>query len=375
MASLARRNLFHDKVRLAVTLTGIVFALVLITVQLGLFIGFATTTSGVIDNSGADLWIASKDVRNFDVGSDFSERKLYQVLSTPGVEQAEKYIVRFTRWKRPDGGEESVEVVGFDPDTGAGGPWNLIAGSVKDVKAADSVIIDESYKTKLGVSHLGEVVEINNHRARIVGFTRGIRSFTTSPHVFTSFKNALNYAPRMNEDKTIYILVKSRGDVEIEELRRSLRERITDVDIYTTAEFSSKTRFYWMFTTGAGIAVLIAAIMGLVVGVVVVAQTIYATTVDHLREFGTLKAMGASNGYIYRVIIEQAVISAIIGYLLGITLSFGVVRMSKGSGAAIMLPWEMVIGMFGLTLLMCIGASIVSIKKVTQVDPAMVFKG
>jgi putative ABC transport system permease protein len=130
-----------------------------------------------------------------------------------------------------------------------------------------------------------------------------------------------------------------------------------------------------MFTTGAGVAVLLAAVLGLVVGFVVVAQTIYATTMDHLKEFGTLKAMGAPNRYVYKVILTQAAISAVLGYALGMVVSAFVVHASQKGGAAILLPWQMAIGMFFLTLLMCTGAALVSISKVTRLDPAMVFKG
>ena len=130
-----------------------------------------------------------------------------------------------------------------------------------------------------------------------------------------------------------------------------------------------------MFTTGAGVAVLLAAALGLVVGVVVVAQTIYATTMDHLKEYGTLKAMGATNGYLYRVIIQQAVASAVVGYVLAMGVSYFVVKGSQSGGAAIMVPPQMVVGMFVLTVVMCVGAALVSINKVTRLDPAMVFKG
>ena len=135
------------------------------------------------------------------------------------------------------------------------------------------------------------------------------------------------------------------------------------------------TQIYWMFTTGAGVAVLLAAMLGLVVGFVVVAQTIYATTVDHLKEFGTLKAMGAPNSYVYKVILTQAAISAVIGYGFGMIVSGFVVRASQAGGAAILMPWPMAVGMFFLTLLMCTSAALVSINKVTRLDPAMVFKG
>jgi putative ABC transport system permease protein len=374
MASLARRNLFHDKIRLAVTLTGVVFAVVLVAVQIGLFVGFVTATSNIIENSRADLWVASEGVGYFEVGQAFSEHKRYQVLATPGVAAAEKYAVRFARWKLPDGSEKGVEIVGFDLDAGLGGPWNVVEGDADDLRRPDTVIIDRLYRDKLGVKGLGQVVEINGRRARIVGFTEGIRTFTTSPAVFTSFKNGQSYAG-LAEDETVFLLVKAAPGADLQALERELEARVADVDVHTTEEFARKTASYWMFGTGAGVTVLIAAALGLIVGVVVVAQTIYAATVDHLREFGTLKAMGASNGYIYRVIVKQAVISALIGYGLGIVASYGMVYLSRDGGAAIILPWQVGAGLFALTLAMCVGAALVSINKVTRIDPAMVFKG
>jgi len=376
MALLARRNLFHDRIRFVVTLTGIVFALVLIVIQFGLFLGFTTTTSNNIDHSNADLWIVFHGVGYFDTGRMFSERKFYEVLAAPGVQQAEKYIQNFAYWKKPDGGVENVQVIGFHPGSGLGEPWNVVEGDVLDVKQEDGVLIDELYKAKLGVSQIGDRVEIGDHRARVVGFTRGIRSFTTSPFVYTSFKNSLDYTrPEAKEDQLAYILVKAAPGVSLEQLKKNLLSRISDVDIYTRDEFSARTRFYWMFTTGAGLAVLTAALMGLVVGIAVVAQTIYAATMDHIREYGTLKAMGATNSYLYRVLIEQAVWSAVLGYALAMVISHFIVQASESGGALILMPLSMKLGMFALAVLMCVTAALVSINKVTKLDPAMVFRG
>jgi putative ABC transport system permease protein len=374
MPPLAQRNLFHDKVRLTVTLTGIVFSVVLIVVQLGLFLGFTTATSNLIDHSGADLWITSANVPYVEQGVAFSERKLNQVRAVPGVADAQKIITHWTQWKRHDGGEDSVQIVGINVDDPLERPWNLVQGRVEDLKSPDAVIMDELYKQKLGVTRIGEVFEIGGHRARVVGFTRGIRSFTTSPYVFTSFKNAQNYT-NLREDQTYFILVRLAKGANLEQVRHAILAHVTDVQVLTSAEFSHMTTFYWMFTTGAGVAVLIAAVLGLVVGFVVVAQTIYATTMDHIREYGTLKAMGAPNSYVYRVIMKQAAISAVIGYVLGMIVSVFVVQGSQKGGAAILMPPSMATGMFFLTLLMCVGAALVSINKVTRIDPAMVFKG
>lgn len=376
MGLLARRNLFHDRVRFAVTLTGIVFALVLIIVQFGLFLGFTTTTSNNIDHSKADLWIVFHGVGYFDTGRSFSERKFYQVLETPGVAEAEKYMQNFVRWKRPDGREENIQIIGVRPGSSMGQPWSLVEGSVDALKQEDSVIIDDLYKEKLGVQKIGDRVEIGDHRARVVGFTHGIRSFTTSPFVYATFKQSLDYTnPVSTENSVAYILVKAAAGVKPEELQKSLRKRIADVDVYTTAEFSRRTQFYWMFTTGAGLAVLTAALMGLVVGVAVVAQTIYAATVDHIREYGTLKAMGATNSYLYRVLVEQAIWSALLGYALAMLVAHFIVSASEKGGALILMPFGMKVGMLVLAVVMCVIAALVSINKVTKLDPTMVFRG
>jgi putative ABC transport system permease protein len=370
---LAVRNLVHDRVRLVVTLVGIVFAVVLINVQLGLFIGFARTTSSLVDRAGADLWIMAPGTRDVDQSTAISERKLFQAIAVPGVSKAAKEIVEFAFFKKPDGGTESVLVVGFDPDVGLGGPWHVVEGDVRNLRFAGTVMIDELYREKLGITHLGQTVEIGGREAKIVGFTRGIRSFTQSPYVFASNSTALEYA-RIRPDQTKYVLVKLVDGANLEAMRASLKQHLADVEVLTAAEFSHLTQIYWMFTTGAGLALLIAAAMGLIVGVVVVSQTLYATTVDHLAEFGTLRAIGASNRYIYGVITRQAILSALAGYVLGLLVSLGIVAASHDAGPAILLPPDLAIGMLALTVAMCVAAAMISIKKVMRLDPGMVFR-
>jgi putative ABC transport system permease protein len=374
MSPLATRNLFHDKIRLVVTLTGIVFAVVLIVVELGLYVGFRARTSLLIDNSKADLWVTSPHVPFFEVSVPFNESNLYRVKATPGVAGAVKYVLRAMRLSRLDGVEHQVQVVGFDPSGGMGAPWNVVEGSVENLKTTDGVIIDESYKKQLGMYQIGDLAEINGHRARVVAFTRGVRSFAPAPYVFTSFEDALNYAG-LPESQTSFLLVKIVPGANVEMVRREILARLKEVDVLTTPEFSYRTQNYWTLATGAGLAILLAAALGMVVGFVVVAQTIYATTQDHLKEFGTLKAMGASNGYVYKVILKQATISALMGYALGIIISSVLVYIAKPAGAPVLMNSWIILGTFLLTLFMCIGAAVISINKVMRLDPAMVFKG
>ncbi|UZP67539.1 ABC transporter permease [Desulfovibrio mangrovi] len=374
ISTIAWQNLFHDKIRLSVTLIGIVFAVVLITVQVGLFLGFVDTISGVIRHSGADVWVASKGVKNFDIAMPMSEGKLYEVRSVSGVAKASPMIVHFALWKKKGGGQESIEVVGFDMTTGLGGPWNLIQGHTEMLDAADTVFLDHLYLERLGVERIGQEAEIEGKRARVVGLTSGIRSFTTSPYVFTAFKNAPKYTPVTPEQLT-YVLVKAEKGLSPETLRDRIRQQVPHVDVFTSAEFAKKTEHYWMFSTGAGVSLLLAALLGFIVGMVVVAQTLYATTLDHMAEFATLKAMGAPNSFIYKILILQAIISASLGYGCGMIICMYIVKLNTGGDAAILLPQDVALGMLGLTIIMCVTASFISIRKVTTIDPAIVFKG
>jgi putative ABC transport system permease protein len=343
-------------------------------VQIGLFLGFTTTTSNVIDNSHADLWVVRKGVSYIEVGAAVSEKNLYHARAVEGMAEAQKYIVAFGEWKRPDGGHENCELIGFDPESSMGGPWNLSEGDVRSLKLPDTVIVDRLYAKRLGITNVGQAVEIRNLRARVAGFTDGVRTFTTSPLVFTSYKNAKRYVG-LPSDQTMFLLIKAAPGANIERIRERMQASIPGVDVWPTARFSSMTTNYWMFSTGAGVTVILAALLGLLVGAVVVAQTIYAATMDHIREYGTLKAMGATNGYIYRIIFRQAAVSAAIGYVVGIAVASLAEFASRNSGTNILLPIPVRAALFGLTLVMCLGAAMVSINKVTKIDPALVFKG
>jgi len=372
--SLARRNLFHDRVRFAVTLTGIVFSVVLSAVQLGLFVGFNRATSDVIARSGADVWVMSRGVTYLESAIDFSEQRRYRVLAVPGVRTAQPHLVVFAPWTKPDGGVENIMLVGVDPPGTMGGPWNLVQSRADDLNQPDAIIVDELYLGKLGVRGIGDEVEINGRRARVAGLTHGIRTFTTAPVVFTTLERARRFMG-MPSDATFYILVRVAPGADAAAVAHAIERDIPDATALPTPEWEQRTRDYWMFGTGAGVTVLIAAGLGLLVGLVVVAQTIYAATVDHIREYGTLKAMGASNTYLYRVIVQQAVVSAVTGYALAMAVAIPVALLSQAGTTAILLPWTLVLALFLFTVVMCVMASIISINTVMRLEPALVFRG
>ncbi len=374
MAILAWKNLFHDKVRLVVTLTGIVFALVLIAVQFGMFLGFLDTSANIVEHNQADLWITAPGIPHVNGGSPIDEAKRWKALQVPGVTNAVSYVLFFLNWKLPNGAFESVQVAGFDLDSGLGGPWDVVEGRVDDLRGEDTVFVDALYKKKLGVEKIGDTLEINDRRARVVGFTHGIRSFTTAPYIFTSFKNAQSYM-RLREDQTVFILLKTSPGTDLAAAKADVAKAVPNVEVFTRAEMLNRARNYCVFGTGAGTTTLLGAVLGLMVGIVVVAQTLYSATLDHLKEFGTLKAMGATNGPLYGVIMLQAVLAAVVGYVLGITVAWGVLRATENTDLLIKLPPEVAAAVFGVTLFMCVSASLLSIRKATSIDPAMVFRG
>lgn len=373
MVSIARKNLFHDRTRFAVALAGISFAVLLITIQLGVYLAFRSNVSVLIDHTQADIWITARGLENFDFGRPFSEKKVYEVEEAPGVEWAEKYLLSFGYWKTPGGSQETVQLVGFDPETMVGAPWSIEKGNPQDAKYFNSIFYDEAESNRLGNLPIGSETEINNHRVRVAGIVRGARSFIQSPYVFTSFKNALNLS-FVTKGNTVYVLVKVAPGYSVQQVKRRIRETVKDVDVYTSGEFSKKTQDYWMINTGTGVALLAVALMGVVIGTVIVANTIYTSTTEHLKEFGTLKAIGASNWDLYAIIIEQALINSIIGFAVGMALSYGAVQAMQRGHLPILLPIPVIAGIFVLTVMMCLWSSLLSIYKVTRIDPALVFK-
>jgi len=373
VVSIARKNLLHDKVRFAVALAGITFAVVLITIQLGIYLAFLSNVSVLIDHTEADLWVTAHGLENFDFGRPFSEKKLYEVQEIPGVQWAEKYLLGWGYWKTPSGSQETVQLVGFNPETLVGVPWNIVRGNPQDVKYFNSVFYDEAESNRLGNLQVGAETEINGHRVRVAGITRGARSFIQNPYIFTSFKNAVNLSA-VNKGNTTYVLVKVAPGYAVEDVKRCLQSEVHDVDVYTSREFSQKTRDYWMINTGTGIALLSIAVMGVVIGTVIVANTIYTSTTEHLKEYGTLKAIGASNWDLYKIIIEQALVNSVIGYGVGMFVSYGVIQVIKRGHLQVLLPWQVLAGIYVLTACMCLWSSVLSIYKVTKIDPALVFK-
>ena len=189
IVTLASRNLFHDRVRLIATVVGIVFSIVLVTVQLGVFVSFERMISTMIDHAPADLWIVPAETRSFEGSALLSGRERFHALSVGGVAEVSPVVVGYASWRKPDGGALLPVFLVGSPVSPAGlRPWNVVEGRADDLTMPDAVAVDRSYFAQLGIGRLGATAEIGNQKARVVAVTQGIRSFTTTPQVFASLE-------------------------------------------------------------------------------------------------------------------------------------------------------------------------------------------
>jgi len=235
-----------------------------------------------------------------------------------------------------------------------------------------AVAVDRSYFERLGASGIGSTAEIRGRHVRVAVITDGIRSFTTTPYVFVDLKNARTYTGTPI-DRASNLLVRLKDGVDREKVIEDVRAQASEAEVLTTSEFRSRSRSFWLFGTGAGAALFAGALLGVIVGTVIVAQTLYSSTKDHLKEFATLRAMGSSNRYIYNVIIYQALLSAVIGFCIAAGIGAIVVQITAKSALPIVItPW-LIVALSVLTIVMCVASGIGAIVRVLRTDPATVF--
>ncbi|AMW30303.1 MULTISPECIES: ABC transporter permease [Arthrospira] len=415
MASIARKNLIEDIPRFLAAQAGIMFAVSLVTIQNGILNGFVQSSSLLIDKSSADIWITSEDMVHLNLTMPLALEQLTKAQKVPGVELAEPLIFQSARWRDPTGQIQAINLVGSNPDGKLFAPWNIIEGDLESLKQPYRVIVDESNLNSLQVSGVGDTVTISGLEAKIVGLTQGTQPIVNSIFVFASLKNANAYVtvplqtqtrctfengnlncvnvfddsgdrqtqtdispeprPLTLTDPITYILVKAKPNQDLQQLQAELEATLPNTRAYTRQEIAEKIQDYWQKRTGVGFVLSLGAVVGILVGMIVVAQILYASVADHIKEFGTLKAMGAPDRLLYSVILEQAFWMAVLGYIPGMALCLGVASWASATqGILILITPASAVGVFFLTLVMCGGSAFFAIQKVTRVDPAIVFK-
>jgi len=366
----------HDGLRLATAVVGVVVSVVLVTCLGGLYLASSRHASGLVDQAGADLWLVAPSTSCVDRGESISLRRRYQAMATPGVLWAEPLLVKFSEWRLPDGRREVAQIVGIEPDSQLNIPWGESPGTRSAMRMPHAVVIDERERARFGEAgeelSTGERAEIFGRRATVAAFTKGIGSFTAVPYVFTDHSRAQHYTG-ISEQSTTYVLVKVDPRADLQRVQARLQQDIPDVDVLTTDKFASMTRRYWLFRTGIGTSLVFAAALGLAVGSVMVSQTIYASTMNRLSEYATLKALGLGNVGLCRIVLEQALLLGVFSYVIGMTICTVIAQRTAGGSLSILVPAWMYAAMLGVTLIVCALASLTSVGKVLRLSPAAVF--
>jgi putative ABC transport system permease protein len=374
VTSFALKTLLSDRGKLLTGLGGVIFSLVLVNMQGGLFLGLIQKASVLVDDCDADLWVGHRLLENVDFAHDIPAGWQNRIRGLPGIQRVDEYIVGKGVATLADGGYEDVWIVGSDPATMRGSGWKFTEGRRDDLRRPNAVSIDEIDGRKLGYPNVGSTLEINGKKAKVVAKTKGITGFVTTPYLFTTLTTAreLTHAPA---GYCSYFLVKAVPGANTADLRRSVSRLLPDADVYSPADLAKLSQDYWMKRTGIGASFGTATVLGLLVGLVMVGQSLYALALDHLSDYATLKAMGAEDSHVYKVIILQSMTIASLGSLIGMVMVTAIRQNWNVTLAPIEIPPGLQVAAVIFVYFICLISSLLPFARIRSVDPAVVLQG
>jgi putative ABC transport system permease protein len=368
MLLVTRKNLFSERTRLAISVGGVALSVLLITFLLSLFRGWNEKVGGFVENVDADIWIAREGTTDFlAAGSILPVDRGEQLSTLPAVERWSPLIARPMTASR-DGTEMDVQLVGYDPQSAMGGPVRIEEG--KKVPGPDEVIVDEALSHRYGVD-IGDSIAGGGRDWTVVGKSSG-GDFVASQTIFVALDQAQE-ALEMDGLATFFLL-KLDDPSQQEQVALTIESSQPSVVAITSEDFAAATRDRVL---GDVIPILIIIlILAFIVGLVVAALTIYTATVEKAREYGILKAVGFTNGYLYRVVFEQSLITGLLGFLIGAGLTIVVAPLTQElvPQFVVFIRWQDVLGVAGFTLLMALLAAYVPTRRLAAIDPVAVFK-
>ena len=369
--SYALQTLWHERSRYASGVLAVTFSAVLIALQCGLLLGMFKITSIPIDNTSADLWIGSQQVPAVDLGKPIPTSHLSRVAGMPGVTSVELYIANFGNFTKPAGGTELCFLLGSNTDYGSAGAAKMLTREQLDLLTLpDSIIVDESDVKRLRLDSTEGKPKINGKEVRVVGTVKGLKSLA-APWVFCSLHTARHLlGALLPADHVTYLLVRCESPDQAKRVAAELREQhSSDMGAYTSQEFSFESRKYWLYRTKAGIAIGYAALLGLLVGSVITAQTLYSATTASAREFAILLALGIPRWRISLMVLAQSMWVGLIGVILAYPTCLALRYGARQVGAEVDLRWEVLLGTAVVTLGMALGAGVAALRSVRQIEP------
>ncbi len=374
MIRIALQSLFFERGKLLAALSGVAFAANLVLVQAGLFFGFQRASTAVITRAGGDLWVMARGTQLVDFADPMSAGVGDVVRAVPCVDRARPVIFSWASIRKPSGGIDNVQLIAAEAAPGRALPWALAEGLPSDLRAPRRIAVDDADLERLEIPRpaIGQPVELQDGTVYVGAVTRGIRSFTVVPYLFAEPREARRILGLADGQATFYAV--DLADRACAPAVTAAIERHPDLVVRSRTQFESMTSHYWVIGSGAGATLAFAALLGLIVGLVVVGQTLYSLTESRSRELATLKAMGASAGELAAFVLWQAGLLAVVGGTVGLVWAFGLGRLVQMIGLTVVLDAAVIGAGLGTIAGMCALASLASVRKVIRLEAAKVFK-
>jgi putative ABC transport system permease protein len=369
----ALQTLWHDRSRYMAGILAVAFSAVLIALQCGLLLGLFSLTSLPIDHSNprADIWVGSQEVESVDLGRPIPLTFMSRIAQDPRVDFVESFYQAFASWTKPNGGSSLCMVIGSNLSNESLGALSELNPEMRVLLTQPgSIIVDESDLGRLGVSGVGDKAEINKQTVQIVGTVKGVRSLA-APYALCSRATAKDLLRGvMPAEYTTYFLVKCKNEQDAPRVVEVLRAAYPgDMSVFTRDDFSLRSRIHWLTRTKAGIAIGYAAILGLLVGLVVTSQTLYAATTASAREYAILLAMGIPSWRIYATVLMQSFWIGVFGIIVAYPFVHSLAALAGLGGVNVNLPWQLLAGAAGVTMLMAMFAGLLALRSVRQIEP------
>ena len=367
----ALQTLLHERSRYAAGVGAVAFSAVLIALQVGLLIGLFEITSIPVDHTRAGLWVGANDVESVDLGRPIPNSYIAR-LDKPGVAMPELHYIAFADWAKMSGGSNLCMVIGSSlaPDA-FGASDSLTPEHRAALSEPMTVVVDESDMPRLGLAGIGSKGKVNGQEVRLVGTVRGLKSLA-APWVFcsqTTARELLAVVRPTYRDHSTYLLARCESPERAREVVAELRAEYPEMSAYTADEFSLKSRVYWLLRTKAGIAIGYAALLGLLVGALITAQTLYSATMASAKEFATLLALGIPRSRIYGMVMMQSFWVGVLGVLLAYPAVLLLAWGAESAGTKVTLRWEVLAGAAGVTLVTALVAGLFAMRSVRQIEP------
>lgn len=376
MNYVALKMLFGDRAKYLMLLCGLTFAVMLIVQQGSIFWGLMIWSQSSVSNLNVPIWVTDPGIAQVDEVKPIADTAVDRVRSVPGVEWAVPLYKGLLRARLSNGDYHQITLTGLESSTLIGRPAEVLEGRFEDVLQPDAVVLDQWAVERMGgpsIIKIGTVFELNDKLARVVAIAKTQKSFTNIPVVYTTYERAIRYVPR--ERRTLsYVLAKAKDGVPVTEVTRRIHEQ-TGLGAFTAEDFGWKTIGWVLKNTGIGINFGTTILLGFIVGMAIAGQTFYLFTVENLRQFGALKAMGASTFTLARMILLQAFTVGLTGYGVGIGLAtvFGFFTARSG-GLPFIETWQLLLLVLVALLAICTFSALISIVKLARLEPAIVFR-